>query len=111
MAVLKQEQLLANIKKILGDNTSDEALALIEDVTDTTNDYENKSKDSTDWKKKYEDNDQEWRKKYRDRFFSGGDDNPKDEKDTVSNDDKGADETDPENKPMTYENLFKEETK
>ena len=64
------DALLSKIKERIGEDTSDEALRFIEDVTDTIDDYESKTKDNTDWKKKYEDNDAEWRKKYKDRFFN-----------------------------------------
>lgn len=96
MAVRSREELLNSIRARIGDDTSDEAIALIEDIQDTITDYENKANgDGTDWKKKYEDNDKEWRNKYRERFFSG----------TPS-----GGEPDPEDKPkrMTFEELFKE---
>ena len=70
MPALSKDQLLSKIKERIGEDTSDEALRFIEDVTDTIDDYESKTKDNTDWKKKYEDNDAEWRKKYKDRFFN-----------------------------------------
>lgn len=76
--VRTSKEILEALKSKL-DDTSDETLALIEDVSDTLNDYDNKNTDKTDWKAKYEENDKEWRKKYRDRFFSsdGEDDDPK----------------------------------
>ena len=56
MAVLGKEQFLESIKTMLKDNTSDEALKFLEDASDTIGDYEERTKDSTAWKKKYEDN-------------------------------------------------------
>ena len=103
MAVLTKEQMLERIKQRIGEDTSDEALKLIEDISDTINDYETKPKDTTDWEKKYKENDEQWRKKYKDRFFNAP---AKDEKDDSESDD----EESKENK-LTYENLFKEETK
>lgn len=92
--VRSKEELLASIRGILGDNTSDEALALIEDTTDTLADLSGRIENSSDWQKKYEDNDAEWRKKYRDRFYEGVDvDEGKKDK-TVEK--------------LTYENLFEE---
>ena len=104
MAVLTREQMLERIRQRIGEDTSDEALKLIEDVSDTINDYETKTKDTTDWEKKYKENDEQWRKKYKDRFFNAP---AKDEKDDSEFDD---DDASKENK-LTYENLFKEETK
>ena len=66
--IRKGEELLAMIKGVIGEDTSDESLQLIEDVSDTINDYEDRAKE--DWKAKYEANDKTWREKYRDRFFN-----------------------------------------
>ena len=102
MPALSKDQLLAKIKERIGEDTSDEALQFIEDVTDTIDDYESKTEDNTNWKKKYEDNDAEWRKKYKDRFFNSP------AKDEPEKPPEGSDD-----KPKTYEykDLFKEESK
>lgn len=94
MAVRTTEELLASIRTRIGDDNSDEAIALVEDVSDTLNSMKNDS--SEDWKKKYEENDANWRQKYRDRFFSPS-----------NNDDDGEDDIDV--KPLTYDALFKED--
>lgn len=97
MAVRTREEILNSVRSHFGEDTSDEALALVEDITDTITDFENKAKtDGTYWKQKYEDNDAGWRKKYRDRFFSGG-----------SDDDEDAPEP-TKKKNYSFENLFKE---
>lgn len=70
MAVLNKEAFLKRVQEKLGDDKSDEAIAFLEDVTDTYNDLESKTKGDEDWKKKYEENDAEWRKKYTERFFT-----------------------------------------
>lgn len=98
MAVRTREEILTTLRGVIGENDSDDALTLLDDITDTMSDLENRSKnDGTDWKKKYEDNDANWRKKYRDRFFSGGSDDDDDEPDPH-----------PRGKNYTFENLFKE---
>lgn len=71
MAVRTSTELLESIRTMFADDTSDETLELIEDVSDTLNDYESRTADNTDWKTMYEENDKKWREKYRDRFFSG----------------------------------------
>lgn len=93
--IRKGEELLAMIKGVIGEDTSDESLQLIEDVSDTINDYEDRAKE--DWKAKYEANDKTWREKYRDRFFNG---KPESEPDDEPDDERP--------KRLTYENLFKE---
>lgn len=100
MAVKTKEEILANLKSKIGEDTSDEALALIEDISDTINDMESKAKDTTDWKTKCEKVEADWRKKYRDRFFSQPSSN--DEPDDVPDDDDKP-------KTLTYDELFKEE--
>lgn len=76
--VKSKADILEAIKKRIGEDSSDEALSFLEDVTDTLNDYDEKAKgDGTDWKSKYEENDKQWRDRYRERFFSGSSDNDK----------------------------------
>ena len=96
MAILTKEQLMESIKNRVGEDTSDEALAFIENVNDT---IESMSTDkNTDWKVKYEENDAAWRQKYKDRFFNTPAEEEDDEPDVDNNE-----------KPLTFEALFKEE--
>lgn len=96
MAIKTLEEILANVNTILGENTSDEALTLLDDITDTFN-----AKDNTDWKQKYEDNDASWRQRYRERFLTGNTDLDK----SVDESDDNEDE---EKKSYKFEDLFKE---
>lgn len=107
MAVLEKAKLMEQIKELLKDNTSDEALAFVEDVSDTFDELHNKANgDGKDWKAEYEKNDAEWRQRYKDRFFSGssnGDDanqNPPDPSTPPEHDD------DDTQKQYKFENLF-----
>lgn len=69
--IKSKEDLLATVSAKLEGDTSDEAISLFEDLSDTLTDMETKAKgDGTDWKAKYEENDAEWRKKYKERFFN-----------------------------------------
>ena len=79
MAVISKEDLVRRISECIGDDNSDEALSLLEDVSDTITDFEERV--SEDWKTKYEENDAKWRKKYRERFENGEPDI--EEKDTI----------------------------
>ena len=97
VAIRTKEELMESIRSRLGDDNSDEAIGLLEDISDTYTDMETKANGGgEDWKSKYEANDAAWRQKYRDRFFGKGSDN-----------DDEPDEQ-PDSKPMTYEQLFKE---
>lgn len=99
MAVRSKEEIIAEITKKFGEDTSDETISLIEDVTDTLDNLSGAS-DGTDWKAKYEENDKEWRQKYVSRFSSKPDN---------GDDDIGSQGEKP--KKLTFENLFKEEEK
>lgn len=94
MAVLSFDELISKIKAKIGDDTSDESIELLEDVSDTFN----ANNDDEDWKTKYEENDKEWRKKYIERFSGLG----SDEHDDDDGDDDNEEKT-------TFEELFKEE--
>ena len=98
MAVKTMEELMESVRARLGDNQSDEALALLEDISDTYSDMQSRIT-GEDWKEKYETNDAEWRKKYRDRVFNKSNDN---------DDDDGDDGHDNTSNPMTFNELFKE---
>lgn len=70
MAIRKREELLESLKPFMGDSPSDEAIALLEDITDTLEDYETRVAEPTDWKLKYEENDKQWKERYQSRFFN-----------------------------------------
>ena len=102
MSVKSRDELLDALKVTIGDSTDDSALSLLEDFTDTLNDYEEKNKDKTDWKSKYEENDKAWKQRYKERFFNDGDNG-----DTGEDDDKPDDTN--HNTPKTFADLFKTE--
>ena len=70
MAVKTREDILTAIRAKLGEQTDDDTIALLEDVTDTFTDLEEKASGGTDWKKRYEETDEAWRKRYTERFYS-----------------------------------------
>ena len=98
MAVRTREEILESIRNIVGGSTDDNTLQVLEDVTDTFTDFENKTANQTDWKAKYEENDEGWRKKYAERFYTGDPSVPPKNNDTV------IDESD--DKPTRFEELF-----
>lgn len=67
--VLNKEEFLATLKNRVGEDTSDDAIRFLEDMSDTYDDLIKRTGDSDDWKKKYEENDKSWRDKYTKRFF------------------------------------------
>ena len=95
MAIIKKADWLDKFSKFIGDDTSEEAIELIEDVSDSWDEG-----DGEDWKAKYDELDADWKKRYRDRFFDGGTNPPKDEG--------GAGEPDDEKIVLrTYDDFYK----
>lgn len=96
--VRTKEEILNLVKDILKDDTSDSALSLVEDLSDTLDNVT--TSDDTDWKTKYEENDAQWRQRYRDRFFS-----------KPAQEEEEPDDPVPEvtNEPKTFSDLFKGE--
>lgn len=68
MAIKNLSEIIESARNIIGENTSDEALSFMEDLSDTMTDFDNKTKDATNWQERYQENDAMWRKKYADRF-------------------------------------------
>ena len=100
-----KEELMDAIKEVIGDSEDDKALSLLEDVSDTLEDFKTKTSDTTDWKTKYEENDKEWRKKYRDRFFNGSKDGEDDNLDPIK---KEEEEKPNPAESITFNDLFTE---
>lgn len=96
-------EILEQIKTKFGEDSSDETLSFIEDVSDTLGDLESKASGQEDWKKKYEDNDKEWREKYKARFFEATDPSASDPQ---GNGSENEGEDNPP-KPLTFNDLFK----
>lgn len=94
MAVKTREELLQSIRARVGEQTDDETISFLEDVTDTLTDLETRANSDENWEQRYKDNDAEWRKKYTERFFSAEPDEQIDPKEN-------------ESKPKTFEDLFK----
>lgn len=107
MAILKRDEFFSRLESRLSDDTSDEAITFLEDMTDTYNDLESRANNgsSAEWERKCNEINENWKKRYRHRFFSG--DNR-----FYGNDEDGEDDEDEAaNKPstMTIDKLFKTE--
>lgn len=98
MAVVNKDTIMERLRENFNDNDSDDVLGLLEDVTDTLNDYQSRLEENGDWKERYEQNDREWRQKYKDRFF-----NNEPEPDPEPEPDKDPEE---QATPTTFEELF-----
>lgn len=99
MAIRTREELMQRLSEYIGEDNSDSALELMEDVTDT---YDSLS-DGEDWKAKYDELDASWRERYRERFRSGSDELPTGEKVDEGTHEEVKDE---EKEIVTYEDFF-----
>lgn len=79
MAILKREEYFNRLQDYVGDDSSDKAISLIEDMTDTYNALIDTDKDKVDWESKYKENDKAWRDRYARRFFTGASNMPEQE--------------------------------
>jgi len=89
-----KDELLNAVQALLPDDSTDEMLALLEDIADTMDN----AADPEDWRGKYDALDKEWRERYKARFFA----NP-----VENNDEEEADpEENVDEEPTTFEDLF-----
>ena len=100
--VRSKDEILASIHSRIGEDNSDEAIALVEDINDTFDDLSTKASSTVDWEKKYNELDADWRKKYTERFFT-----PSSDVDPIAEELKK--EVPDKKKVLTYEDLFKVE--
>lgn len=66
MAKLSRDELVSQLSAFIGENNSDEAISLMENVSDSF------ASDGEDWKAKYDELDASWRKRYMERFINIG---------------------------------------
>ena len=90
MAIRTREEIMTDLAAILGDDTSDAAINLVQDISDTLDG--SGSGEIETLRQQIEEQDAAWRKRYRDTFFTG-----KPEKD---------DEEPERKKPRTFADLF-----
>ena len=95
--VLTRDEFFEAINKRVGENTDDESLKFIEDMTDTYNSL-GIDRSIEEWEKKYNELDAEWRERYRRRFFDGKEDIVDENREDVKD----------ESEPSTFDELFEE---
>lgn len=99
MAVVEKESIMTRLNELIGDRTDDEAISIVEDVSDTIDSASGSgmiTEEEAD--RRVAEKEAEWRKKYKERFFSGGTD--EEGKKTPENKEPEA--------PEKYEDLFEE---
>lgn len=101
MAVKKKQDLIEQLKAKFGEDTGDDVLSILEDVTDTITELEQQVEESGSWKQKAEDIEKTWRKKYADRFSGLTEKEEKQEEQTPP-----PNSETPDDGPTRYEDLF-----
>ena len=99
--IKSKEELIEEIRAVVDDDTSDNVIALIENVSDTMTELE--TSDGEEWKQKFEENDKMWREKYISRFTEGTTEPTAEAEPTTEP------KEDDEEKEKTFEDLFEEE--
>lgn len=98
-----RDEILNTFKTVVGEeNTDDNVLTLLEDITDTINDLETKATGTINVKEteEYKQLENEWRKRYRDRFFASVEDKDIPEE---------LHEEEVNDRPRKFEDLFSKE--
>jgi len=107
MAIVTQEELLKQANEVIGENPTDAALALLENIADTVGNNSasaESAKKIEELENKVKTVEAEWRKKYRDRFLDYTPDTDVGAK--KSEEDNGANDDDIE--PPSFEELAAE---
>ena len=107
MAVLERDDFFARVQARIGEDSSDDAIAFMEDMADTYNAMEQKATgDGVDWEKRYKELDESWKKRYTHRFFSSGGGSPFGNS-TDEQDESSAEKEERRAETITYGDLFK----
>lgn len=109
---LTKEELIEKFKNYAGEDvTSDAAIELLEDISDSFEVEKEETEEGEggeDWEAKYKELDESWRKKYAERFSEPGDK----EEETEEKEEETEEETEEERaENVTYEDLFEEKKK
>lgn len=109
---LTKEELIEKFKNYAGEDvTSDAAIELLEDISDSVEVEKEETEEGEggeDWEAKYKELDESWRKKYAERFSEPGDK----EEETEEKEEETEEETEEERaENVTYEDLFEEKKK
>lgn len=99
--ILTREDLVSAVRNIFGEDSTDEQISFIENLSDTVSDFEERITTSGDWKTKYEENDASWRQRYTERFV-----NPSTTPDKIIEEQK--EDIIDDGSPKSFAELFKE---
>ena len=102
--IKSKEEIIAEVNRLIGEEASDDVLAILENVTDTIDDYERRIAESGDWQTRYTENDKAWRERSRERFVSPG----TTDVESIDVEAEGVEVEEYDSEPETFEDLFEE---
>ena len=105
MAIRSVDEILKMVADRIGEDTSDDAISFIEDISDTIRDYDARTREDRDWESRYNENDEAWRRRYMERFNASSDADGRDGKEVIKEQEENV--TD-DGKKRNYEELFEE---
>lgn len=110
---LTKEELIEKFKNYAGEDvTSDAAIELLEDISDSVEvEKEGEEEGGEDWETKYKELDESWRKKYAERFSEPGDKEKEPEEETEEPEEETEETEEERAENVTYEDLFEEKKK
>lgn len=115
MAILSKDEFLQKIKDYVGDNSDDNTISFIEDMTDTYNDLSSRQNGITQEEvdRRIEEVHSQWRERYKERFF-----NPQNDPDIIPPKETTGTDTENQTEPesvdpddLTWEDAFKKNEK
>lgn len=95
---LEKEALIEKVKSYIGEDTSDAAISLLEDVSDSVEGFDGVTMEEAE--RMVAEKEEEWRKKYIERFSGNDEDKEETEEENLP---------DSEEELISYDELFKEE--
>lgn len=112
---LTKEELIEKFKNYAGEDvTSDAAIELLEDISDSVEIEKEETEEGEggeDWEAKYKELDESWRKKYAERFSEPGDREKEPEEETEETEEETEETEEERAENVTYEDLFEEKKK
>lgn len=106
MAIKSRDEIVNVVKSILGEAPNDDGIVLLEDLSDTLDDYETRANidwqsERADLERQIQETDRAWRTKYAERFGEGKETNQ-----TIEEQHQEVETVDAEE--ITYDDLFSE---
>ena len=105
MAIRSADEILEMVKARIGEDTSDDAITFMEDISDTIRDYDDRTREDREWERRYNENDETWRRRYMERFNASPDAYGRDGREVIKEQEENVID---DGKKRSYKELFEE---